>query len=195
MGLKAEHFPNLVVLIGETISLFFSQLNLVGIFTHHFFVMNIVVEPSAGSANIASEYVRGAGHACRTRSTDVDVEKVSGLPNIKRALGALFALLTIFGTILPLDVKAYFHLEAALLIFAGTFSYVLLVNNEKKLATKIGDGAVFFGWLGLLFAWIYIAYNGFSEFDPQQLGVSIAYSMHPLLYGYVIKLLSLTFEI
>ena len=159
------------------------------------FSLNIFVEPSAGSANIASEYVRGAGHACRTRSTDVDVEKVSGLPNIKRALGALFALLTIFGTILPLDVKAYFHLEAALLIFAGTFSYVLLTNNEKKLATKIGDGAVFFGWLGLLFAWIYIAYNGFSEFDPQQLGVSIAYSMHPLLYGYVIKLLSLTFEI
>jgi len=44
----------LVVRIGETISLFFSQLNLVGIFTHHFFVMNIVVEPSAGSANIAA---------------------------------------------------------------------------------------------------------------------------------------------
>ena len=159
------------------------------------FSLNIFVEPSAGSANIASEYVRGAGHACRTRSTDVDVEKVSGLPNIKRALGALFALLTIFGTILPLDLKAYFHLEAALLIFAGIFSYVLLTNNEKKLATKIGDGAVFFGWLGLLFAWIYIAYNGLNEFDPQQLGVSIAYSMHPLLYGYVIKLLSLTFEI
>ena len=128
-------------------------------------------------------------------SAGVDVEKVSNLPNIKRALGALFALLTIFGTILPLDLKAYFHLEAALLIISGIFSYVLLTNNEKKLATKIGDGAVFFGWLGLLFAWIYIAYNGFNEFDPQQLGVSIAYSMHPLLYGYVIKLLSLTFEV
>ena len=49
-----EQFPDLVVLIGETISLFFSQLNLVGIFTHHFFVMNIVVETSAGSANIAA---------------------------------------------------------------------------------------------------------------------------------------------
>ena len=131
----------------------------------------------------------------RCTNIDVDVEKVSNLPNIKRALGALFALLTIFGTILSLDVKAYFHLEAALLTFAGIFSYVLLTNNEKKLATKIGDGAVFFGWLGLLFAWIYIAYNGFNEFDPQQLGVSIAYSMHPLLYGYVIKLLSLTFEV
>ena len=54
MGLKAEHFPNLVVLIGETISLFFSQLNLVGIFTHHFFMLNIFVEPSAGSAKIAA---------------------------------------------------------------------------------------------------------------------------------------------
>ncbi|MFQ3356606.1 MAG: hypothetical protein ACI85H_000570 [Paracoccaceae bacterium] len=116
------------------------------------------------------------------------------LPNVKRSLGALLAIITIFGTILPLDVKAYFHLEAALLILSGIFSYMLLVNNKKKLATKIGDGAVYFGWLGLLFAWIYIAYNGFNEFDPQQLGVSVAYSMHPLLYGYVIKLLSLTFE-
>ena len=53
--LKAEQFPNLVVLTGETISLFFSQLNLVGIFTHHFFILNIFVEPFTGSANIVSE--------------------------------------------------------------------------------------------------------------------------------------------
>jgi hypothetical protein len=51
--LKAEQLPNLVVLIGEPISLFFSQLNLVGIFAHHFFMLNIFVEPSAGSTNIA----------------------------------------------------------------------------------------------------------------------------------------------
>ena len=49
--LKAEQFPNLVVLIGETISLFFSQLNLVGIFTHHFFMLNIAVEPNAGPSS------------------------------------------------------------------------------------------------------------------------------------------------
>jgi hypothetical protein len=50
-----EQFPNSVVLIGETSSLFFSLLNLVGILTHHFFMLNIVVEPSAGSASFASE--------------------------------------------------------------------------------------------------------------------------------------------
>jgi len=50
-----EQFPNSVFLIGETISLFFSLLNLVGIFTHHLFMLNIVVEPSAGSAKIASK--------------------------------------------------------------------------------------------------------------------------------------------
>jgi len=49
-----EQFTNSVVLIGETISLFFSLLNLVGIFAHHFFMLNIVVEPSAGSANIVA---------------------------------------------------------------------------------------------------------------------------------------------
>jgi hypothetical protein len=50
-----EQFPNLVVLICETISLFFSLLNLVGIFTHHFFMLNIFVEPSAGSVSIVAE--------------------------------------------------------------------------------------------------------------------------------------------
>ena len=43
-----EQFPNPVVLVGETISLFFSLLNLVGIFTHHFFALNTFAEPSAG---------------------------------------------------------------------------------------------------------------------------------------------------
>ena len=63
MGLKAEHFPNLVVLIGETISLFFSQLNLVGIFTHHFFMLNIFVEPSGGLLTLQRSEVRGNRHA------------------------------------------------------------------------------------------------------------------------------------
>lgn len=76
----------------------------------------------------------------------------------------------------------------------GIISYVLLVNDGKPLANRVGDGAVWFGWLGLLFAWIYIAYTGFSELDPNELGVSVAYSMHPLLYGYIIKLFSLSFS-
>jgi hypothetical protein len=112
----------------------------------------------------------------------------------KKLLGIIAALLTIFGTIIPLDINAYFHPEAALLVVGGLISYVLLVNNKEKLARRIGDGAVFFGWLGLLIAWIYIAYSGFSGFRPNELGVSVAYSMHPLFYGYIIKFFSLAFE-
>jgi len=48
------------------------MLNLVGIFTHHFFVLNIFVELSAGSASIAREYRRRTRHARRNNSTDVD---------------------------------------------------------------------------------------------------------------------------
>ena len=102
-------------------------------------------------------------------------------------LVGLFVYLTILNFKLTLLLIGTAPLIAIIVYIAG--------KRLKKLATKIGDGAVFFGWLGLLFAWIYKAYHGFNEFDPQQLGVSIAYSMHPLLYGYVIKLLSLTFEI
>ena len=44
-----------------------------GIFTHHFFVLNIFVEPSAGSVSIASEYRKRTHYAHSTRNTDVDV--------------------------------------------------------------------------------------------------------------------------
>ena len=50
------------------------------------------------------------------------------------------------------------------------------MNDDKSLATRVGEGAIWFGWLGLLFAWIYIAYTFFNEFNPNELGVS---SKHP----------------
>jgi len=111
-----------------------------------------------------------------------------------RPLGILIALLTMFGTIIPLDINAYFHPEAALLILGGVISYILLVIDDKSLATRVGEGAIWFGWLGILFAWIYIAYTGFNEFNSNELGVSVAYSMHPLLYGYIIKFFPLAFD-
>mgnify|MGYP001238144776 FL=1 len=113
--------------------------------------------------------------------------------NLKLA-GILIAILTFLGTIVSLDIRAYFHLEAVLLITSGTISYALIVNNEKSLAQKIGEGAVFFGWLGLLIAGTYVAYNGFYSFRPNELGVAVAHAMHPLLYGYIIKFLSLAFD-
>jgi len=77
----------------------------------------------------------------------------------KKLLGIITALLTIFGTIIPLDISAYFHPEAALFMVGGIMSYVR-----------------------------------FSGFRPKELGVSVAYSMHPLLYGYIIKFFSRAFE-
>jgi|TARA_A100001037_G_scaffold298586_1_gene322584 hypothetical protein len=111
-----------------------------------------------------------------------------------KSLGVFIAALTILGTMISLDISAYFHLEAALLIVGGTTSYSLIVNKKKSLAHRIGQGAVFFGWLGLLIAGTYVAYNGFYSFSPNELGVAVAYSMHPLLYGYIIKLSSLAFD-
>ena len=111
-----------------------------------------------------------------------------------KSLGVFIATLTILGTIISLNISAYLHLRAALLIVSGTTNYSLIVNKKKSLAHRIGEGAVFFGWLGLLIAGTYVAYNGFYSFKPNELGVAIAYSMHPLLYGYIIKFLSLAFD-
>ena len=111
-----------------------------------------------------------------------------------KSLGIFIASLTIFGTIASLEVSAFFHPEAALLIIGGTFSYTLIANRAKSIACRISEGAVFFGWLGLLIAWTHIAYNSFYDFRPDGLGLAVAYSMHPLFYGYIIKFFSMAFE-
>ena len=83
-----------------------------------------------------------------------------------------------------------------MLITSGTISYALIVNNEKSLAHKIGEGAVFFGRLGLLIAGTYVAYNGFYSFRPNELGVAENSGKQCIrwLYGYIIKFLSLAFD-
>ena len=52
---NVEQFADLVVVIDETTSLFFSQLNSVGFLTHLFLCLNIFVEPSEDSVNISAE--------------------------------------------------------------------------------------------------------------------------------------------
>ena len=80
------------------------------------------------------------------------------------------------------------------MVLAGVTSNALLASKEKTLARRVGEGAIYFGWLGLLIAWIAIASNGFNALNAAELGVSTAYSLHPLLYGYVVKFISLSLD-
>ena len=64
-----EQFPNSVVLIGETISLFFSQLNLVGIFYPPFFVLNYLLSRARGLLAYQPSSVRGTIHDLHELST------------------------------------------------------------------------------------------------------------------------------
>jgi hypothetical protein len=117
------------------------------------------------------------------------------MQNLKLKLfGISIALLGILGAMLSLGISSYFHLEAALWVLAGVTSNALLASKEKTLARRVGEGAVYFGWLGLLIAWISIASNGFNALNAAELGVSTAYSLHPLLYGYVVKFISLSLD-
>ena len=53
-------------------------LNLVGIFTHHFFALNIFVETSAGLLKSHSSNVGGTRAALRTYSTNVELHHTDG---------------------------------------------------------------------------------------------------------------------
>ena len=92
-----------------------------------------------------------------------------------KSLGIFIASLTIFGTIVTLEISAFFHPEAALLIIGGTFSYTLIANRAKSIAYRIGEGAVFFFLFCLLIDWTHIAYDSFCDFRLGGLGLAVGY--------------------
>ena len=73
-------------------------------------------------------------------------------------------------------------MDALLLVTIGTIGYALANTHSKTICVKIGDGAVYFGWIGVLIAAITIAFNGFMYNKLEDLGPAVAMMIHPLLW-------------
>ena len=89
-----------------------------------------------------------------------------------------------------LDLSYLFHLDALLLVLVGTIGYALANTHNKSVFISIGDGAVYFGWLGVLIGGIIIASEGFIADQIEDLGLVVAMLLLPLLYGYFVRLIT-----
>ena len=109
---------------------------------------------------------------------------------VRKVFGIICMIGIIFFILITLELKNFFHLDALLLVLFGTFGYTIANYHNKSIFKNIGDGAVYFGWLGVLIAGITIASNAFMGNKSEDLGPAIAMMLHPLFYGYVMRLIT-----
>ena len=65
-------------------------------------------------------------------------------------------------------------------------------GNPENHMKNSGDGAVYFGWLGTLVGLIAITGNRFMVWgDVEKIGPGLAVAMLTILYGYIIKLVTI----
>ena len=65
-----------------------------------------------------------------------------------------------------------------------------LILIAKQLLLTLVMEPFIFGWIGVLIAAITIASNGFMHNKLEDLGPTVAMMLHPLLYGYFVRLIT-----
>ena len=111
----------------------------------------------------------------------------------RKVLGILLMVGIVIFIMATINISYFFHLDALLLVTIGTIGYALAKNHNSSVFDNIGDGAVYFGWLGVLIAGIAIASDGFMSNKLEDLGPALAMMLHPLFYGYFVRLITRVF--
>ena len=102
---------------------------------------------------------------------------------------------------------SFIDAQAIVFVLIGATGYALAGNRHKILivAKNFGDGAVYFGWIGLLIGLSLIAHNFAAEMnsetlpsqnadmDIERLFRSLAVALLTVLYGYTLKVISFAF--
>ena len=108
----------------------------------------------------------------------------------RKILGIVIMVGIVFFIMTTLNIGYFFHLEALLLVTIGTIGYALANSHNKTIFSNIGEGAVYFGWIGVFMAAITIASIGFMHNKLEDLGPAVAMMLHPLFYGYFVRLIT-----
>ena len=73
--------------------------------------------------------------------------------------------------------------------------YGFLKNQKDKFLANCGNGAIYFGWLGTLIGLIALTAGKWDNWgDIEKTGLALSVAMLTLLYGYIIKLITLNFK-
>ena len=96
------------------------------------------------------------------------------------------------GAILQIGHHLFIDINAALFVLGGTTGFLVFKKNSGNHIKNFGQGAVYFGWLGALVGLITITGNRFMAWDDlEKMGPALAVAMLTILYGCIIKLVTI----
>ena len=111
-----------------------------------------------------------------------------------RYAGLAICLFIIGGALFQIGPHLYMDINSLLFVLGGGVGYALITGNSGTHVTQFGNGAVYFGWLGTLVGLIAMAAGAFDNWgDLDRMGPALAVAMLTIFYGYLVKLVSLTF--
>ena len=108
--------------------------------------------------------------------------------------GIAICLAIIFVAVAQVGTDLYNDFMSMTFVLGGAVGFALLKNETSEMPRNFGDGAVYFGWLGLLVGLVAIAGNAFGAWGSvEKMGPALAVSMLPLFYGYTVRLICMVF--
>ena len=123
----------------------------------------------------------------------------STMDSIIKFVGIIVSIGLLFGALMATGGLAnYLHINSAIFVIGGAFACGLMAGNLDRFIERAGDGAVCFGWIGTAIGLIAIM-NSYSKLSEPMLEttnefmVTLSIAITTVLYGYVVKMLSLAF--
>ena len=114
---------------------------------------------------------------------------------IQKLMGLLIVIAIIFGATSIVGFQLFNDIYSILFVLGGATGYSLLKSDRDDWVKNIGNGAVYFGWLGTLIGLIAIAGNRLDVWDDMdKLSTALAVAMLTIFYGYLLKLITMAFE-
>ena len=105
-------------------------------------------------------------------------------------IGICFAIM--LGAILQIGHHLFIDTNSALFVLGGATGFSVFKKNSGGHIKNFGQGAVYFGWLGTLVGLSAITGNRFMVWgDVEKMGPALAVVMLTILYGYIIKLVTI----
>ncbi len=107
-------------------------------------------------------------------------------------LGLAICLGTLVGAAATVRIDLYVDILSFLFVLGGAVGFLVMKNKQENHLQNFGQGAVYFGWLGTVVG--LIAITGTPSFvwgDVEKLGPALAVAMLTVLYGYLLKLVTI----
>lgn len=115
--------------------------------------------------------------------------------NIQKLVGLLIAIFIIFGAVSIVGFQLFNDIHSIFFVLGGATGYSFLKSRRSDWIKNLGNGAVYFGWLGTLIGLIAIAGNRVDVWgDMDKIGPALAVAMLTIFYGYLLKLITMAFE-